>query len=202
MQVETATKAQFAAMIGVSPGRVSQYISEKKLGHAELEGEGRAARVRIKPALQALKIRLDASQMTGNGIETRLAAPAAAPARLDAPLSSADQMDVQFKQAKLEQQLAVNRKIAEEEKLRAGIYMLADEARAETSKLAAQLLQGFEGGLADIATAIAAQYQLPQRDVVHLVRNQFRELRGKIAERLAHEGKSLPPVIEDDSATP
>lgn len=202
MQVETATKAQFAAMIGVSPGRVSQYISEKKLGHAELEGEGRAARVRIKPALQALKIRLDASQMTGNGIETRLAAPAAAPARLDAPLSSADQMDVQFKQAKLEQQLAVNRKIAEEEKLRAGIYMLADEARAETSKLAAQLLQGFEGGLADIATAIAAQYQLPQRDVVHLVRNQFRELRGKIAERLAHEGKSLPPLIEDDSATP
>ena len=202
MQVETATKAQFAAMIGVSPGRVSQYISEKKLGHAELEGEGRAARVRIKPALQALKIRLDASQMTGNGIETRLAAPAAAPARLDAPLSSADQMDVQFKQAKLEQQLAVNRKIAEEEKLRAGIYMLADEARAETSKLAAQLLQGFEGGLADIATAIAAQYQLPQRDVVHLVRNQFRELRGKIAERLAHEGKTLPPVIEDDIATP
>ena len=189
-------------MIGVSPGRVSQYISEKKLGHAELEGEGRAARVRIKPALQALRIRLDASQMTGNGIDTRLAAPAVAPAKLDAPLSSADQMDVQFKQAKLEEQLYRNRKAAEEEKLRDGIYMLADEARAETSKLAAQLLQGFEGGLADIATAIAAQYQLPQRDVVHMVRNQFRELRGKIAERLAHEGKSLPPLIEDDSATP
>lgn len=202
MQLETATKAQFAAMIGVTPGRVSQYISAGKLGANELEGEGRAAKVRVAPALAALKIRLDASQMTGNGLSTNLNPQPAITASPAAEPVASDSLDLQYKQAKLDQQLAINRRQAEEEKARAGVYILAEDARAETARLASKLMQGFEGGLADIATALAARYELPQRDVVHMVRAQFREVRAKIAERLAQEGKAMPRLIEDAEDTP
>lgn len=196
MQLETATKAQFAAMIGVSPGRVSQYISERKLGPAELEGEGRAAKVRIGPALQALKIRLDAGQMTGNGLATKLSPPRRPQADVPSAPSVSDDLDLKFKQAKLAEQESRNRKLAEEERARAGVYVLADDAKAETVRMAAQMLQAFEGGLSDMAAAIAAQYHLPQRDVVHMVRAQFRELRSAMANRMANEGKALPPLLE------
>lgn len=186
METQVATKAEFAAMIRVSPGRVSQLIAEGKLGAAELQGEGRSAKIKVAEAMAALKLRLDMSQMAGNGSKTRL----------DQTPSPADHVDARFKMAKLEQQEAINRKIAEEEKARSGIYVLAVEARAEMAKVTAKMLQAFEGGLADMASAIAAQYQLPQRDVVHMMRSQFRDLRAKVSVTMQADGELAPPVIE------
>lgn len=180
MTAELVTKAEFAGLIGVSPGRVSQYIAAGKLGRNELEGAGRAAKVKVPEALAALKLRLDPGQMLGNGIETKLAAQPQAPV----PPSEEDDLDLRLKRSKLEQQEHHSRRLKEEERARAGIYVLADEARAEIAKVAAQVLQAFEGGLADIATLIAAQYALPQRDVVHLVRTHFRAVRAATAEKL------------------
>jgi hypothetical protein len=197
METQVATKAEFAAMIRVSPGRVSQLIAEGKLGALELQGTGRSAKVRVPEALAALKLKLDMSQMTGNGSGTRLnVAPVAAVPKVDAPQTPEDQIEFRFKQAKLEQQEAINRKIAEEEKARAGVYMLADEARAEAAKLAGQLLQAFEGGLTDMATALAAEYKLPQRDVVHLMRTQFSLVREKITEKLRRDAGAQAKHID------
>jgi hypothetical protein len=197
METQVATKAEFAAMIRVSPGRVSQLIAEGKLGSLELQGTGRSAKVRVPEALAALKLKLDMSQMTGNGSGTRLnVAPVAAVPKVDAPQTPEDQIEFRFKQAKLEQQEAINRKIAEEEKARAGVYMLADEARAEAAKLAGQLLQAFEGGLTDMATALAAEYKLPQRDVVHLMRTQFSLVREKITEKLRRDAGAQTKHID------
>jgi hypothetical protein len=189
MEIQVATKAEFAALIRVSPGRVSQLISEGKLGASEMQGVGRSAKIKVPEALAALKLRLDMSQMVGNGSSTRLDVPEIkrVEASTPSPATAADLVEMRFKQAKLEQQEAVNRKIAEEEKYRNGLYMLTTEAKAEQAKLAAQLLQSFEGGLTEMASALAAEYKLPQRDVVHMMRNQFREVRQKIAERLQRE---------------
>lgn len=197
MTPQLATKAEFAALINVSPGRISQHIAEGKLGPNELEGTGRSAKIKVPEALAALKLRLDAAQMLGNGLGTKLnVQPAAqAPSRQQA---AEDDLDLQLKQAKLAQQLAINARHEEEAKARAGVYVLAADSKAEMARLAAELMQSFEGGLSDIATALAAQYQLPQRDVVHMVRKQFREVRAKIAERLRDDAKLHPQLTEQD----
>jgi hypothetical protein len=197
METQLATKAEFAAMIRVSPGRISQLIAEKKLGPLELQGTGRSAKIKVPEALAALKLKLDMSQMTGNGSSTRLNVQSAVAApKADVPQTPEDQIEFRFKQAKLEQQEAINRKIAEEEKARAGVYMLADEAKAEMAKLAGQLIQSFEGGLTDMAATLAAEYKLPQRDVVHMMRTQFNTVREKITEKLRREAGAQAKHID------
>ena len=68
----TMAKAEFADLIGVSPGRVSQYVAEGKISGEALVGSGRAQRVRPEIAVAQLRERLDPSQMAGNGKGTRL----------------------------------------------------------------------------------------------------------------------------------
>jgi hypothetical protein len=192
---QVATKAEFAALVGVTPGRVSQYIAEGKLGPAEMAGTGRFAKIRVEAAMAALKLRLDMGQMTGNGLGTKLQSPM--PEALPT-----DGVDLAFKKARLAAQLATNRKLEEEERSRQGLYVLADEAKAEMTRMAGYLLQSFEGGLADIANSIAADHKLPARDIQHALRSHFRTLRERLAERFEKEGVDLPALIEvEDDAT-
>jgi hypothetical protein len=191
METQVVTKAEFAAMIGVSAGRVSQLISEGKIGAPEMQGIGRSAKIKVTEALAALKLRLDMSQMTGNGAATRLDLLPTAP-----PTSDADRVELRYKLAKLEQQESVNRRIAEDEKARAGIYILAVDAKAEAAKMVSQVLQAFEGGLSDMAQALAAEFELPQRDIIHLMHRQFADVRAKIAKKLRGEAEEAPPHIE------
>jgi hypothetical protein len=69
---ETVGKAEFALRIGVTPGRVSQYIAAGKISGDALVGFGRTQRIRPEIAVAQLRERLDPSQMTGNGRKTRL----------------------------------------------------------------------------------------------------------------------------------
>lgn len=70
----TLSKAEFAALIGVTPGRVSQYIADQKISGEALIGAGRAAQIHVETALQQLRARLDRAQMSGNGKFTMLGA--------------------------------------------------------------------------------------------------------------------------------
>ena len=72
---DIVTKSAFASLIGVSAGRVSQFLSEKKIFGDALVGEGRCARIRVSVACQQLKRNLDISQRFGNGITIRLDQP-------------------------------------------------------------------------------------------------------------------------------
>ncbi len=194
METKLASKAEFAAMIKVSPGRVSQYIAEGKLGEKELEGQGRSAKVRVPEALAALKLRLDAGQMLGNGLGTKLNA---VPAEQPKGQTVEDALDLQLKQARLEQVQSINARQKEEAKARAGVYVLAGDAKAQMAQIVGQMMQAFEGGLTDIATAIAAQYKLPARDVIHMARGQDREMRLRMAEKLRTDAKLHPEQMED-----
>jgi len=208
MTAQLATKGEFAGLIKVSPGRVSQYFKEGKLGPDHLEGEGRHAKIKVQPALQALKVRLDAGQMTGNGLSTRLEAPTLTPPKEPEPASEkpapdappqrtrADDLEISIKTAKLEQQQAINRKLDEEEKARAGIYVMAEDAKAEAAKLAVIMLQVIETGISDMAGDIAAQFNVPERDVEHLLAKKFRVMRADIAARLIKEMDVLPPLLD------
>jgi hypothetical protein len=89
---ETVSKAEFAMSIGVTPGRVSQYIATGKISGDALVGSGRASRVRSEIAVAQLRERLDPSQMTGNGKarleETVAVISSAAAARLEAAIAA------------------------------------------------------------------------------------------------------------------
>jgi hypothetical protein len=61
------TKAGFAAQLGVSRSRISQWISAKQIYGDALVGEGRTARIRVVTACAQLKKTLDISQRLANG---------------------------------------------------------------------------------------------------------------------------------------
>ncbi|MBG1232983.1 hypothetical protein [Aestuariivirga litoralis] len=203
MDAQVASKSEFAALVGVSAGRVSQWISEGKITPAEMEGEGRSAKIKIAQAKERLKLKLDPAQRLGNGLGTNLTAPPAQPGETqgretNAPSAPVDEMDKQLKQQKLAQAQYQNRKLEEEERARRGIYVLAEQAGAETAKVAASILQMFEASMTEVASEIAAEFKLPSRDLVHLMRKRFRDVRAKLAHQLADEAEALPPVIDAD----
>jgi len=173
----TATKAEFAALSGVTKGHVSQWLRTGKIDGAALVGEGRFARINIKVARRQLDARLDLGQRLGaNGR-----------ARLDGE-ASADPNDAAIKRQRLAQLELANEKARAEAEARAGRYVEADAARQEMGKIAGRLVASVEGGLPELASALAAHFQLPQRDVLHVLRAAWRGLRA----RLGGEAVAVP----------
>ena len=199
----TLSKGEFAAEIGVSPGRVSQMIAEGKIGPDALAGSGRTARVRVDVAKHQISARRDIGQALGNGLGTRVESAAAgstegAGARManDAPSIGGDSFDAQFKREKLAEIQRRNRKAAEEEAERRGRFIEAADARTQMTRVAAAMLSSFEGSLQTMATAIASKYGMPQRDVLHLLRSEFRGFRESEAKRFRTEADGLPETVE------
>lgn len=203
------TKGAFAAIIGVTPGRVSQYLAEGKIKPASLDGTGRNARIIVERAKADLRLALDISQRLGNGIETRLD-PAAGEASLfgeTAPMPAAGVLpttppahvsgiDYEIKAQKLEQIRRANRNAAIADAQASGALIETDASRAGMVRIASGMLLVFEGGLTDFASAIAAEFKVPQRDVLHLLRREFRKIRESAAKQARAEAVLLPEAVE------
>ncbi|MEF2553243.1 hypothetical protein VQ042_18080 [Aurantimonas sp. A2-1-M11] len=203
----TLSKGEFAAEIGVSAGRVSQMIAEGKIGQDAMAGSGRTARIRVDVAKHQIAARRDPGQALGNGLGTRVetAAPIAAESldeaagiRMpsDSPAIGGDSFDAQFKREKLAEIQRRNRKAAEEEAERRGRFIEAADARTQMTRVAAAMLSSFEGSLQIMATAITSKYGMPQRDVLHLLRSEFRGFRESEAKRFRTEADGLPETVE------
>lgn len=214
------SKGEFSKLCNVTPGRVSQWISEGKITGDALVGEGRNAKVRVVLALAQLKLRLDISQRFGNGLSTNLNNPVAAPAQatvtpplqVAAPVSAdvplfqpaaprppvADPVEEKIKRERLEQIARANRKAAEEEEARAGRFVETASSQKQMGNIAAAMLQVFEGGLAEIAQAISARFAVPQRDVLHLLHGEFRKVRQSAHEVYQRQGETMPELVEVD----
>ncbi len=209
----SVTKGEFAALIGVSPGRVSQYLTEGKISQAALVGSGRNAKIRVEQAKADLRLTLDVSQRLGNGIDTQIDAGGqpvvvdgnAAGTVVPPPLQQSG-IDYEIKQQKLEAARRANRNAAINEARERGQLMDTDAGRAEMTRVASALMDVFDGGLTDMATAIAAEFQLPQRDVKHILRKEFRKLRETAAKQMKTKAVSVPEysevVIEAEEADP
>lgn len=206
---DVITKAEFARRRGVSAGRVSQWISEGKITGDALVGEGRSAKIRESVAVAQLRQKLDPMQMTANGLSTKLdAAPALPQLPLDAaaPVAAQTQADVpprdsieeRIKQQRLEQIERTNRNDRREEAQRAGRLVDAAVVAQATGREISKLVASFEGRLSDFATAIAGQFKLPQRDVLHLLRAEFRKYRAGTATTARAEAEAMPALVEID----
>lgn len=191
MTATLVSKSAFAAIINVSPGRVSQFIAAGQISPAAIVGSGQRAKIDVDRAKADLRLTLDVAQRLGNGIDTRLdpvapsAVPISAGAEMLMPTASAPHptggIDYEIKQQKLERERRANRLAAIEEARDRGQLIETDMSRAEMAKIAATMLNLFEGGLTDMASAVSAAFQLPERDVKHLLRAELRKVRESAA---------------------
>lgn len=199
---DVVSKGKFAELKNVSPGRVSQWIAEGKIGVDALVGDGRKARIRVSVANEHLRRKLDPIQSVANGLDTRLAAVAEPPqGETVAPPAGAraadiDPIEEQIKRERLEGIRRDNRKKAEDEGARAGRYVLADDVRQQMGRIVSEMESAFEGELGAFASAIAAEYQLSQRDVLHLLRAQRRVSRERTSAAYQQAAEKLPEMIE------
>lgn len=210
---EILTKSQFAELAGVTPGRVSQWIAEGKLTGPALVGEGRSARINVTVASEQLRLKLDINQRFGlNGLTTVLPSPspsrsqvnssqAALPTedRMQAPqeMAKEDPVETRIKAEKLRQAELVTARFEREDREARGIYMRTDDARSEMFDIAGTLFSIFEGSITNFASSIAGRFELPIRDVQHLLQQQFREVRSRASEKLRKEQIDIPETVLD-----
>lgn len=218
------TKGRFAEISGVSAGRVSQWIAEGKISGPALVGEGRSARISVAHAQQQLRRSLDASQrFGGNGIGTRLGggspAPTMPPPVRDADIAAPsdpqiaspqpppsfpafDAIEDKIKREKLFQEQSKSRRMLEEERERIGRYVLAADAEMAMGKIAAQMIAKFSGVLPDMASALAAEFGITQRDVLHRLRTVFDEFRSRTADMIDASAAEMPTTVDDEAEAP
>lgn len=206
--MQLMSKGDFATHIGVSAGRVSQYIAEGIIDRSALEGEGRSARVRVAIATDQIRTRRHVGQALGNGLQTRLSEPAPAsvadasqarPATEAAPSATpvrSDDVAYQIQQERLESERRKNRLAAQDEAVRQGKLVHAEHVRAEMMRLGRQIHEENAAMLADFASAISGQYQLPQRDVLHLLRRVRAEKLAAASERARERAGGLAATVD------
>ncbi|MFZ3352256.1 MAG: hypothetical protein WA268_15460 [Xanthobacteraceae bacterium] len=149
-------------------------------------------------ALEQLKRNLDVNQRTGANAKATLDFGGAAPKGEPAAPTIEDEL----KKERLEQIQLQNERAREERAARAGVYMLADDARRQMGRVASGLMTLFESSLPEFAAAIAASSNMTTRDALHLLRATWRAARERGSEREAGVSAALPAMIGDagDSA--
>jgi hypothetical protein len=219
---DVVSKGEFARRRNVSPGRVSQWISEGKIHGKAIVGEGRSARIDETVACQQLDRRLDVGQRFGNGLHTKLDAvrgPVALasndatglsedgerPAglqfdRVRPPISETVADKIQ--REKLQELERRNREGARQEAVAAGLLTDAASVRQVVGRETAKLLSSFEGALANFASAIAAQFKQPQRDVLHVLRAELRKFRAAEADIAKAQAAAVLPTVAYDVPDP
>ncbi|RVI02637.1 hypothetical protein CN205_25765 [Sinorhizobium meliloti] len=198
------TKGAFAAHIGVSAGRISQYIAEGKIYGDALEGDGRSAKIRPAIARQQLQKTLEPSQRFGaNGAAVLKSAAlqlapsdgaSAPPPRLTFTDDVADQLAAE----RLRQQQITTARLEREEALEVGRYMRTDDARRQTVRAVSEAFKVMEQGIPEMAKAIAAQFGVPMHDATHALLKVFRDVRAKKAAGFRIAADEQPEHIEDE----
>jgi hypothetical protein len=176
-------------------------IGEGIISDDALVGVGRMARINVARAVAQIKSRRDIGQALGNGLGTRLdgAPPPQHAAPVD-PLSADDGRSVAtedlIKLERLASERRRNRQAEEDDAKRRGDLMETAQSRAEMTRIASRMLTAFEGALPDMATALAARFELPQRDFLHELKRSFVAFRANEAKREAQRAEELPEKRE------
>ncbi|WP_176086902.1 hypothetical protein [Martelella sp. HB161492] len=214
---ESMTKAAFAALIAVSPGRVSQYLSAGQIHGDAIEGEGRFARIRPGPAIVQLGLSIDPAQGFGaNGkaatatvrkqadfprAEARPGGAGQLPLR---PPSPDEDLAELLARERLQQQKYKTAQMARQEREEAGIYVRTEDAKRETGRGISEAFKVMEQGLPDLATALSEEFGLPQRDLQKALTRKWRSIREAAAEAFRAIRDKTPETLEapDDEDMP
>ena len=105
-------------------------------------------------------------------------------------------VDARIKAEKLKQNEILTRKQEMEERTRDGIYVDAAEARGDLDRVASEMIKIFEGALPDMASSLAAKFQISQREALHLLRDDFRKVREQLSAVHAAAARRVPEAVE------
>ena len=87
----------------------------------------------------------------------------------------------EIQRQRLEQLELANAQARELALARAGRYVEAADAKRQMGRIAERLVASVEGGIPELASAIAGRFQLPPRDVLHALRTAWRGLRARLS---------------------
>jgi hypothetical protein len=211
---DVVTKSAFAAIVGVSAARVSEWLAEKKISGDALVGTGCRARINVAIAREQLRKNLDPRQHLGMNGKARLDGPAAftgprqarpaitvggtiGPAASGARCEAEAPVEDRIKNERLEKLALSNAKEREAAAARSGRYILADDARLATGRAVGRLLTTVEAGLTEFANAIMANPPGSPRGALRMLRTAWREIRVRNAKAIGAEAFDLPATIED-----
>ncbi len=188
----SVTSTELSKSLGVSAGRISQYVSEGKLDGC-YSGSGRQRRFDLEKSFSALGRRLDKGQMLGNGAKTK-AAISGAELRPSTEGQGATKLSdndgdgytLARTQKTQEEARRLRRQNAESE----GTYVLASEVTLQTQKLIAQEIAEFESVLRDGARKIADDLGVDFKSARAILIDQWRSHRARRAEALTKRAAS------------
>jgi hypothetical protein len=189
---DVVTKTRFASIANVSPGRLSQWLREGKIGGDAIVGHGHRARISVALALEQLGRNLDVVQHLGANGRARL------DGKGTAALPYQDPVEREIKRARLEQLALSNAKAEAEAAIRSGRYVLADDAKQEMGRVAARLMAVFESAFTEFANTILASPPATSRDAVRTLRATWRLIRVRQAKAAGDEAAALPLLLDDD----
>jgi hypothetical protein len=205
---DIVSKGAFAAFVGVSCARVSQWIAKKQISGDALVGTGHRAKIRVPVALAQLRRNLDIDRHLGMKGKAKLDArpivvpiDTARPPPQEPPVPEPDSdatLEGRIKLQRLDQLSLANAAARVEAAARSGRYVKAEDARQEMGRIAARLMTLFESGLTEMANAIIAAPPGTPRDASRLLRATWRGIRERYAERIGAEAETLPPLIDDE----
>jgi hypothetical protein len=183
------TKSEFARAIGVTRGAVGAMVKRGQINGPALIERGGRVLVDAAIARAQLRDRLDTRQRVANGR-----------AKLDgdreAPAADPDPVMGKLKSARLRQvELAIEKSEAEAAE-RAGRLVSAADLRTEVGRIAGSMVAGFEGGLIELADAVALDVGANQRDTLVSLRRAWRALRTRLARVESKAAANEPEIVE------
>ncbi len=204
------SKGVFAAMIGVSPGRVSQYIAAGQIHGLAIEGEGRSAVIVVDVAMQQLGKSLDMVQRLAQstGLQPSLhLTPAEAAASQPAPVAPAPAPAVDSDTALYNRSRAENAAIQTERSRRdleaeRGRYVRKDAVEPGFSRVLTSIVLSLEQSLSDIGSSMATELGQDEKKITLALRKAYRAWRADMAAEARKYGMALPEYEPDPERDP
>jgi hypothetical protein len=170
--VEVKTKSEFAALLGINPAAVSNYIRRRKLTAPALTADGR---VNVKLALAQLRITLDGRLSSAKRVRKPAAGNGHAPP---------DDLADRERQQRIEERDIRLRRLLREERVSRGTYLLASAVEREHGRLIAELVSAIERWIIGDLPALLA-CDPATRVVIKKAWHQYREFQSKYYRALA-----------------
>lgn len=183
-EVQTASKAKFAGMMGVSRAAVTNWVKTGVLTAEALEGTGPRAKVIVDIARRQVERNRDPGQSIGNGLNTGRG------------IDGDDDLETRIKQEALRERQFRNRKLAEDEALRQSELLSRAQVERDMRRMIGLMLNRIEGYFPDLAHDIARSCGVPQKDVQHALKKGFADLRARASKAESQVAAALPETVE------
>lgn len=168
------SKSAFATRRGIGVSAVSNWIERKRISGEALTADGR---INVDEAERQLGVKLDTVRSEGARSAVRL------------PDDGTDFAEPSLREQILAVELEQKRRRLEAEK---GVYVRADQVRAERGRALGQMMAAIDNWLPDVAAELGLN-----AEALADMRASWRRFRARQADALTAEAAALPELLSD-----